>query len=271
MNWIAALPMYNLSPALADDWRALLGHVHAELRGWLSQRGDTLTIVEPGEPLPAFWQRPDLLLSQTCGYPLVNALHERVQLVGTPVFEVDGCESGTYRSVLVTGSHTDAVSLAQCRGLRAAFNDDDSNSGMNLFRHAVAPLAHGKPFFAGVLKTHEHLASLRALVVDRTADVAAIDCVTFAFVREHLPALAAGVRVIGVTRAAPALPFIASKTLDAHALDLLTHALHETVHRDPALAARLRLKGFVSLGRTDYDVIHQIEHEARDLGYPLLA
>ena len=78
---------------------------------------------------------------------------------------------------------------------------------MNLFRHAVAPLAEGGPFFSSVLKTGGHLASLRALAIDRTADVAAIDCVTFAFVREHLPELAGGVREIGShgKRAGPAV------------------------------------------------------------------
>lgn len=271
MNWIAALPMYNLSPALAADWNALLDHVHRRLDDWLARRGDTLETVTPADALPAFWLSRNLLLSQTCGYPLVNALDGRVRLVATPEFDLEGCEGGYYFSVLVTGSHTHAGSLADCRGLRAAYNDDDSNSGMNLFRRAIAPLAHGRPFFSAVVKTHGHLASLRALAIDRSADVAAIDCVSFAFMREHLPELAAGVRIIGVTQTAPALPFIASQALDAEALPLLADALDDALRADRPLAARLRLKRFVRLERGDYEAIHRIEREARELGYPRLA
>lgn len=121
MNWVAALPMYNVTPELAGDWRVLLDHVHRRLRPWLDARGDTLSIVDP-DLLQEFWLRDDLLLSQTCGYPLVRALGGRVQLVTTPVFTIDGCEAGDYHSVLVARAAAQVTSLAQCRGLRAAYN-----------------------------------------------------------------------------------------------------------------------------------------------------
>ena len=271
MHWIAALPMYNVTPALAADWRALLAHVHARVADWLSARGDTLAIVESDEPLERFWLRDDLLLSQTCGYPLVHALAGRVRLIATPDFDIDGCAVGNYHSVLVTGTHLTATSLEACRGLRAAYNADDSNSGMNLFRHAVAPLAEGRPFFSSVLKTGGHLASLRALAIDRTADVAAVDCVTFAFVREHLPELAGGVREIGITASAPGLPFIASNALPADAATVLADALDDAVRMHPELARRLKLKGFVRRPSGDYQSILAMEGAAIARGYPLLA
>ena len=56
--------------------------VRDRLADWLSARGDTLDIVDPGPDLTAFWLRDDVLLSQTCGYPLVHALANRVRLVG---------------------------------------------------------------------------------------------------------------------------------------------------------------------------------------------
>ena len=272
MKWVAALPMYNVTPALADDWRALLAHVHARMRPWLNARGDSLAVVEPtGAALTDFWLRHDVLLSQTCGYPLVHALADRVQLVATPAFRINGCEDGDYHSVLVTSRAVDASSLEDCRGLRAAYNSDDSNSGMNLLRQSVAPLAAGRPFFASVLETGGHLASLRALAVDHTADVAAIDCVTFEFVREHLPELACGVRIIGVTQSAPGLPMIASKDAAPEAIDALATALSEAVMEDSPLARRLKLKGFVRRPLDDYARISQIENDAIALGYPRLA
>jgi ABC-type phosphate/phosphonate transport system substrate-binding protein len=263
--------MYNVTPELAADWRALLAHAGGRLERWLAARGDSLALVEPDEPLERFWLRDDLLLSQTCGYPLVHALWKRVRVIATPAFDIDGCADGNYRSVLVTGAHVTATTLAQCQGLRAAFNDDDSNSGMNLFRAAVAPLALGKPFFSAVLRTGGHLQSLRALAIDRSADVAAIDCVTLAFVRDLLPELAGAIREIGVTQSAPGLPFIASKALPAEAAALLADALDDAVHANPALARRLKLKGFVRRPAADYASILDIERAAIERGYPALA
>ena len=270
MNWIAALPMYNVTPALAADWRTLLERVRANLADWLNTRGDTLAIVDPGPDLTAFWLRDDVLLSQTCGYPLVHALADRVRLVAAPDFDVPGCAGGTYRSVLVAGARVAAPSIDACRGLRAAYNADDSNSGMNLLRHAVAPFARGGGFFASVTQTGSHLASLRALAENR-ADIAAIDCVTLAFVQSHLPELAGAVRALGTTASVAALPFIASTRVPEEAIDTLLRALTDALHQDAALARQLRLKGFLKRTPADYAPILACERDAIALGYPRLA
>jgi ABC-type phosphate/phosphonate transport system substrate-binding protein len=270
MNWVTTLPMYNVAPAPATDWRTFLERVRHRLHPWLASRGDTLSIIYAEMDLQELWLSDDLLLSQTCGYPLVHALAGRVQYIATPAFDIPGCKASNYHSILVT-SQPGIQSLEQCRGLRAAYNTDDSNSGMNLFRRAVAPLAGKQPFFASVLKTGSHLASLRALAVDRLADVAAIDCVTFAFVREHLPALANAVHTIGVTQPAPGLPLIASKQVPADGIAALVAALADVIGEDRALAARLKLKSFVRRPVEDYASILQIETDAAALGYPRLA
>ncbi|MDR5739644.1 MULTISPECIES: PhnD/SsuA/transferrin family substrate-binding protein [unclassified Caballeronia] len=271
MQWIAALPMYNVAPALADDWRTLLDAVLTRVSPWLDARGDTVQIVDPGADLTAFWLRDDVLLSQTCGYPLLHALDERVQLVATPAFDAPGCERGGYRSVLVAGAHVGASSLEACRELHAVYNDDDSNSGMNLFRHAVAPFASNGRFFSAVTKSGGHLASLRALTVERSGDVAAIDCVTLAFVRAHRPELAAGIREIGFTASAPALPFIASKRVAQPIVDALAIALSDAVAEDGELAKRLMLRSMLRLPQADYACIDRYERESIELGYPRLA
>ncbi|MDR5838565.1 PhnD/SsuA/transferrin family substrate-binding protein [Caballeronia sp. LZ034LL] len=270
MRWIAALPMYNVSPALAADWRELLHHVRANLADWLQARGDTLDIVDADADLTAFWLRDDLLLSQTCGYPLVHALASRVELLGAPSFDLPSCDDGRYHSVLVVGANVGANSLEACRGLRAASNAADSNSGMNLLRHAVAPLARDGRFFSSVLWTGAHLASLRALAIERRADVAAIDCVTFAFAQAHAPELTDGVRVIGTTASAGALPFIASPRLPADARERVFQALADASRADPALSRRLRLNGIVRRTLADYASILDYERDALARGYPQL-
>ncbi|WP_050452077.1 phosphate/phosphite/phosphonate ABC transporter substrate-binding protein [Candidatus Burkholderia verschuerenii] len=271
MRWIAALPMYNVSAALARDWRGLLTDVRASLAPWLDARGDTLELVDPGADLTAFWPRDDLLLAQTCGYPLTHALVARVRLVATPVFDAPGCVGATYRSVLVVRHDLHAATLEDCRGLRAIYNSDDSNSGMNLLRHAAAPLARNGRFFSSVERSGGHLASLQALAVDGRADLAAIDCVTYAFAREHRPELTAGVREIGVSASTPGLPFITSMRVSEHDADLIARALADALARDAARARRLRLTGFARTPLTDYAIIDDYERQAISLGYPLLA
>lgn len=87
--------MYDVTPALATEWRAWLADV-------LRMVKPACRIVEPDEELHGFWRRPNLLISQTCGYPLMHGLHEQVQLIATPRFDAPGCEGAHYSSVLVT-------------------------------------------------------------------------------------------------------------------------------------------------------------------------
>jgi ABC-type phosphate/phosphonate transport system substrate-binding protein len=269
MDWITALPMYNVAPAVARDWQTLLQHVHAQLEPLLDHHGDTLRIVEPDSSLENFWLRDDLLLSQTCGYPLVNALAGRVRLIATPEFDIPGCAGGEYRSVIVANGRVGGSSIEAFRGLRAAINNPDSNSGMNLFRRAVAPFAGSAPFFSGVIETGGHLASLKALQ-DDAADLAAIDCITLEFVREHRPERLHGIDEIGYTESAPGLPVIASKHVSHDTARAIFAALNATLDAEPELAARLKLRRFIERPLADYDRIVQIETEAIDMGYPAL-
>ncbi|MFL9960269.1 PhnD/SsuA/transferrin family substrate-binding protein [Paraburkholderia sediminicola] len=262
MPWIAALPMYNVTPALDLEWREWLDDVLRRVK-------PACRIVEPDEELHGFWRRPNLLLSQTCGYPLMRGLHEQVQLIATPRFDAPGCEGAHYSSMLVTRADAQFDTLAACRGARAAYNQEDSNSGMNVFRHAVAPHARAGMFFSKVLRTGSHLGSLRAVVDDR-ADVAAVDCVTFAFIGDVMPELVRRVRAIGMTAASPGLPLIASSTVPPATIRALREALNETLEIRPERAKRLRLQGFSVLPLVDYARIEQLENEARAAGYARL-
>ncbi|MGO4332755.1 phosphate/phosphite/phosphonate ABC transporter substrate-binding protein, partial [Cupriavidus sp. M-11] len=250
-HWVAALPMYNVTPALRADWLALIARV-ADV---LARGPDPLYLraVDPGtthDALHAFWRRPDLLLSQACGYPLVQGLQRHVRVVGTPRFDAPGCDGEHYSSAIVVRAGGPAT-LADCRGLRVAYNDDASHSGMNALRHAVAPLARQGRFFAAALRTGSHLASLDA-VAHGEADVAAIDCVTLAFVRDHLPARLAALRQIGGTACAPGLPLVCSRHASPALSARVGDALEQVIDAEPALAQRLRLRGIARTALAHY-------------------
>jgi ABC-type phosphate/phosphonate transport system substrate-binding protein len=199
------------------------------------------------------------LLFQTCGYPLTHALRGRVTVVATPRYRAEGCDRASYRSAIVVRDDHPARTLAQLRGAVAAINGRDSHSGMNALRHAVAPHARDGRFFAGVEVAGAHRASLAA-VRARRADVAALDCVTWALLHAHAPAETAGVRVLAWSEPAPGLPLVTDAPTDDARLDDLRAAL-----RDPP--PELLIDGFQVLPPQAYDRILEMEQEAADNGY----
>ena len=106
MSWKIALPMYNVSPRLRDGYEALLAALMEQ--AGLEGVGEVVRDVS----LPAFWQRSDLLFSQTCGYPYLHALQGRAALVATPCFDVPGCSGSDYASVFVVRADSGIRTLA---------------------------------------------------------------------------------------------------------------------------------------------------------------
>lgn len=222
--------------------------------------------------LPAIWDDPGLLLAQCCGYPFVTRWRGRLRYIATPRYRVNGCEGSDYRSRLVVRADEPAERLSELRGRRAAINERGSNSGMNLFRAALAPLSGGHAFFSNVVETGSHVESARRIIQGR-ADVAAIDTVSFAHLERHEPETAHRLRTIGWTEAAPGLPLVTSIATSAVDLKTLRRALR-SVSEEPALTAvreELLLDGFESRKAERYDNLVRLEQQAHKLGYPIIA
>ncbi|MEX2200031.1 MAG: PhnD/SsuA/transferrin family substrate-binding protein [Dongiaceae bacterium] len=265
----AGLPMYDLPELRAANdafWAGLAGHLRAE-----GIAGVPLRLEHPGD-YETHWLAPDLLFSQTCGYPLRHRLRNRVRYVATPSYAVEGCGRGTYRSVVLVNEKSSAKSLGDLRGRIAAFNDTQSQSGMNALRAVVAPLNRNGRFFARVIQSGRHEASIRA-VATGAADVATVDCVTWACLQRYRPASVGRLRVLGMTQETPALPFIAARTVSAEKIRRMRVALARAI-ADPALARvreALFLSDIVVLPESAYLAIDRMEEDATALGYPQLA
>ncbi|TDG08279.1 phosphate ABC transporter substrate-binding protein [Paraburkholderia guartelaensis] len=268
-RWIASLPMYNVTPQHAAAWRSLLSDCLVVL-GRSFDMGDIAIVNAPDGELMPHWRRTDLLLSQTCGFPYrMLDLANEVQLLATPIFDAPGCEGPRYRSVLAVSAQAwerGAKTLEACRGLRAACNGADSHSGMNAFRHAIAPLARDGRFLASVHWTGSHAATLHALA-SGAADVGAIDCVTFALLHDSHPERFDGVQTIGMTASAPGLPLIASRALGESQAQALRDALDAALAADPERARKLRLRGFARLTSEAYAEIEAFANAAARQGY----
>jgi ABC-type phosphate/phosphonate transport system substrate-binding protein len=74
-------------------------------------------------------------------------------------------------------------------------NAEHSQSGYNVLRKMVAPLSGGA-IFSAVVFSGSHRQSLRELQQEN-ADIAAIDCVTYALLQRHQPQALAGLVAIG--------------------------------------------------------------------------
>jgi ABC-type phosphate/phosphonate transport system substrate-binding protein len=265
--WRLALPMYNLTPELGLAWESLLLAVMDGLRrrGWSAP----MQVAPPPDDLFDLWRAKDLLLSQTCGYPLVTALADDVQVLAAPAFDLPGCEGASYCSFIVV-PQDGARDLEALRGKVAAINQADSQSGMNALRHTLAPLARAGRFLARVETSGSHLASL-ALLQSGRADVAAIDCATFGLAQRHAPDRVAGLRVLRKTVAAPALPLVASRALSAPQVQDLRAVLYELPTKDPRLLQALSVREFRPMGLNDYQPIADQIRFAHALAYPVLA
>lgn len=262
-----SLPMYlSNRPALQALWPCLREHLLQAGCSGVPQALDW------PQDCPAHWRDPRLLLSQSCGYPLTHALAGAMQLIGVFTYTVPGSEGMWCRSQLVARREHAGRSLAEFRGLRAAFNSEDSQSGYNALRAAVAPLALKGRFFAEVVETGSHAASLAAVQKGR-ADLAAIDCVTFAGLGRDMPQTVEGVCVVGQTQPYPGLPLVTGRDTSAPERLAVQTALTAMV-RDPAAApalGALGIQGFETLPHASYQVCVDMRLHAAALGYPELA
>ena len=222
--------------------------------------------VEWPEDLLAHWRADDLLLSQTCGYPLMTQLPD-VQLVGAFELSAPGCDGARYRSWLVAREEDENSALVDFRGRRAVANSLDSHSGYNALRYLIAPLAQQGRFFSATRLSGSHRQSLADLRAGK-ADIAAIDCLTWALLRRHAAHELAGLAIVGETPLCPAPPLITSAQTDEETLTTLRRVLTQFVEEKAARASFIT--GFTVPERAAYQEIMRWETQAAALGVTAL-
>lgn len=262
---VASLPWYDL-----EEVRWATDELWCRLAERLRRYGfrGVPPILERRMPYLEQWSSGRLLLSQACGYDVLLAYPQHLRLLATPRYAAEGCEGPYYRSLVVVRDDIRCREIRELRGGRCVINSETSQSGMNVLRALVAPLAEGGRFFAEVEISGSHEGSLER-IRRGDADVAAIDCVTWALLGRHRPGSLDGLRVLGRTPAALAPPFVTSAALPLRNLGRLRAALADTL-ADPALGEvrrALLLDGVDVLPLSSYRPIAAFEKWARDHGY----
>jgi ABC-type phosphate/phosphonate transport system substrate-binding protein len=215
------------------------------------------------------WRHAHLLLGQGCEYPLATAFRGRVRTVATPRYAAPGCAGASYRSAIVVRADDQAQTLADLRNRRCAINESSSNSGMNLLRATLAPLAGGRPFFDSVVLTGSHRNSVTKLA-EGEADVAAIDCVSFAHFQRLYPTQTAALRILCWSPPSPSLPFITSAHTDDVTLGALRSALADlfTDSTLESIRGQLLLDGVDLEPGEEFAEVLDLREQAISLGYP---
>lgn len=235
---VASLAMYPFEP-LREASNSLWGAIRRHL-GWGPSALEWAVLT------PDVWHHPDLLVAQTCGWPLVTKLAPDVVVVGTFDYDVPGSAEGQYRSVLISREEASIEQLRSRPGVVAARNAADSLSGWISLQSAWG----GVP--TSVVETGSHLESVRAIAEGR-ADVASIDAVTWALVCSLEPELVRPLFVVGSGPRVPCLPIVVPLRYQSHVNEL--RAAFTGAVEDPAVVGAcdaLRIRGFVPFDFEDY-------------------
>ncbi len=238
---IANLMMYQ-RPELVDAhdryWQLIrdaLGESGIESPEELSQDAEEFFV----------WNHPELVLSQTCGMPYRTWLHDKVELVGTSDFGLEGCPPGYYRSALVVRADDPRTDIAAFQDAIFAYNQTFSQSGYAApYWHAIS-----KGFwFEKRVHTDQHLQSAKAVSNGR-ADIAALDIVSWRNI-ESYEAFASRLRVLEWTAPTPGLPLITALGQDRSTIfNAVRQAIAGLEEED---RSRLGIKGIVQIPKGDY-------------------
>ncbi len=252
----ASLPMYELPP-LAPAWDRFWALTRAEL----ATRGiDSAEILRRDEPYSHLWRNPDLLIGQTCGWPLVSQLGDAVVPFARFDFGLNTKRPGDYFSVLVgprgAVPHValgplDLAPLIADPEMRIAVNSFELQSGFRVLGECLpAPTTVSRD---RLVMTCSHIASIGAVAAGK-ADLAAIDAATWQLALEHEPA-ARQLTVVARSADAPGLPLITSTRHAGKAPMLLECLALAAKKLDAADRAALHLRGIVPARREDYEVL----------------
>lgn len=185
---------------------------------------DPATLPPDDLDFAALWRHPSLLLGQTCWGPMETGLADHVLVLGQPSYDgITGGAGPDYSSAIVMRRESDSpenvpppadglarLPLDRLRGLRFAYNNPDSMSGLLGVSHDLEAEGQSLAIFSERIETGAHRSSILAIVEGR-ADVATIDCRSWALARRFEPA-AGELKVVGWTARRPGLPWITSRT-----------------------------------------------------------
>ena len=252
---LASFPMFDF-----EELHSAHDALWATIADGLRTRGidAPVALSRPEVPLSRHWRRPELLFSQTCGFPYAAYYRPHLKLIGTFHYALpvdDG--PGYYRSLIVARSADRRVApdpvatdLRAFSGATVAINNRDSLSGCVSL--GVTLLDRGVEHIGDVVVTGAHTDSLGEMQAGRV-DLAIIDALTFALLADVRPRAVDGVTVIGSGPRIPCTPLVtAQRDLVEPIQAVLPVALARLALEAPSVLRALRIRAFVAHTDEDY-------------------
>jgi ABC-type phosphate/phosphonate transport system substrate-binding protein len=247
--------MYSVTPAAVQAWRELLTWVLARAAlPW-----SVLDYPAP-QPLNELWRRDDLGCALMCGLARAVSFPRAVPIAAPVVDEPRYGGAPIYFTDIVVRADSSYGSLEDTFGARVGYTVRDSHSGYVALREHLVPyrLARDAPLYGEVVGP---LVSPRAVVEalgDGRIDVGPLDSYAHDLIRANEPQLAARLRTVATTRAAPIPPFVATAPLARDAVQNLQAAFAQAGAAPELQALRdtLRLAKFVVPRPEDYETFH---------------
>ena len=227
-----SLPMYDLPEIRVMTqtwWQGIAKHMR------LQDIEDVPDFLIREVPLHTLWTERNLLLSQCCGFDVMNSYKDHLSVLMISNWDVAGCATGQYYSHIIVPEDSDFKHIGDLKNSTAAINGLESHSGMNALLSTVQPFVENGRFFKTIQVSGAHVESLR-FVQDKLADVAAIDCVTYALLKRYRPAILDKIRILSNTKPAPALPYVTSINTTLGTQQRMQAAL-KAAFQDPDLAS----------------------------------
>lgn len=194
------------------------------------------------------WLSDIEFVSQTCGWPLVTRLFDKVSVIGAFRQTTPESASHFYRSVVL--GRVDGTPF-DFQGSIAAVNDLESLSG---WISLIAAIHGPQETWHGETKISEsHFESVQMLCRGE-ADIASIDSVTLAHLRRIDAKAINSLFVICNGPLVPCLPIITHRSITASQRNELQQALNQAT-QEPSIAdatSALFISGFDALDLEDY-------------------
>lgn len=258
---IASFPMYDLAEIRSSTdalWKAIAAAAHRA--GEAAGEAVPSDLTRPTGRLLEHWLRPDILLSQSCGYPVARSFTPHQHVLGS--FDVSSAEPGApgwYRSVIVCRSNDDrrGRDLRDFDGCIAAVNDPDSLSGWVSLGWA---LAEHDAAARSVVYSASHAESLQ-VVRNGMADIASIDAHTLALLNAHRPTAVEGIHIVS---RGPLVALTPLFTAIGGLVDVLREAIGNAIEDLSAWdRATLQISGWVPHGDEAHRDVLALAQRAR--------
>lgn len=208
--------------------------------------------------LESHWLDQNLVLSQTCLYPLGTMLRDRVTVLATPHYDAPDCEGACYRNLVLMHKDRERPVSGISSSDVFAYNEEGSYSGYAAVSRMTASdgcsIGSPRTFFKSLRSSGGHLNSME-MVADRVADLCSVDCVTYALSKLYAADMLEELVVIARGPLAPGLPLITRRSVLHGEIDALRLGL-KTFSKAPkteGLRRAILWQGISCLDPLDYD------------------